>query len=59
MRYYREHEEKKVYTIKDIDNYQDGRLSDNQAKKLVEHCNNYKIYPCICAWYDDMDDFYV
>ena len=48
---------KKVYEIKDIDDYQE-RLTDEQAKLLIEHCNENEIYPEICAWYDDMEDFY-
>lgn len=47
----------KKYKISDIDDYM-NRLTDKQKEKVIEHCNKYDIYPDICAWYDDMDDFY-
>lgn len=47
----------KKYTKNDIDDYMD-KITDIQAKKLIKHCNKFNIYPRICAWYDDMDDFY-
>ncbi len=46
-----------MYTIKDIDDYQ-NRLTEEQAEELIKHCNEFDIYPEICAWYDNMDDFY-
>ena len=48
----------KIYTIKDIDDYQD-RLTEKQSLELVEHCNKFGISPNICAWYDNLDDFYI
>ena len=45
------------YTISDIDDYQ-NRLNEEQAKLLIRHCNKYNVKPKICAWYDDMEDFY-
>ena len=45
------------YKINEIDDYQ-NRLTGDQEKLLIRHCNKYGIKPCICAWYDDMDDFY-
>ena len=46
-----------MYTIKDIDDYQ-NRLTEEQAEELIKHCDEFDIYPEICAWYDNMDDFY-
>ena len=34
------------------------RLSKEQAEELLKHCNEFGIHPEICAWYDDMEDFY-
>ena len=48
---------KKIYTVNDIDDYM-NKITDNQAKFLIKHCNKYKIKPEICAWYDNMKDFY-
>ncbi len=48
---------KQKYEISDIDDYQ-NRLTEKQKKLLIRHCNRYQIAPEICAWYDDMDDFY-
>ena len=45
------------YTEANIDDYH-SRLSDNDKKLLITHCNKWDIAPVICAWYDDMDDFY-
>ena len=45
------------WTVEDIDDYLD-RLTEDQAKLLVRHCNRYGIKPIICAWYDDLDDFF-
>jgi len=49
--------EKKVYRINDIDDYLD-RLTIRQAELLIEHCNKFQIAPDICAWYNNMEDFY-
>ena len=46
-----------MYKVSDIDDYQ-NRLTENQKKLVVRHCKKYSIEPTICAWYDDMDDFY-
>ena len=46
-----------MYKINDIDDYQ-NRLTDQQKNVGIEHCNEYDIKPVICAWYDDMQDFY-
>lgn len=46
------------YKIEQIDDYKE-RLTDEQAEALIKHCNEFDISPNICAWYDDMDDFYV
>jgi len=40
-----------------IDDYQ-NRLTENQKRLLLKHCNKYGIKPEICAWYDNMEDFY-
>jgi len=45
------------YLLDDIDDYQ-NRLSDEQKKLVLRHCNRYDIDPVICAWYDDKNDFY-
>lgn len=45
------------YTIKDIDDYQ-KRLTEEQKQILIKHSNEFAIHPEICAWYDDMEDFY-
>jgi len=46
-----------MYKIKDIDDYK-SKLTSEQAESLIQHCNEFNIYPEICAWYDDMEDFY-
>lgn len=46
-----------TYTANNIDDYQ-NRLTDEQTEKVVAHANAFGIDPNICAWYDDMDDFY-
>ena len=45
------------FTVENIDDYK-NKITDKQAKLLIRHCNRYNIAPDICAWYDDMDDFY-
>lgn len=45
------------YNINDIDDYQ-NRLDEEQKSKLIKHCNKYEIAPNICAWYDNLEDFY-
>jgi len=45
-----------MLTLKDIDDYQ-NRLTEEQKKLLLRHCNTYDIKPEICAWYDDWNDF--
>lgn len=45
------------YTKEDINDYMD-KITASQAEELIEHCNRFDVYPEICAWYDDMDDFY-
>lgn len=45
------------YRICDIDDYA-NRLNSKQSEDLLIHCDKYDIAPDICAWYDDMDDFY-
>lgn len=46
-----------MFKIENIDDYQ-NRLTEEQKEVLIKHCNKYNIYPEICAWYDDMKDFY-
>ena len=45
------------FTNRDISDYLD-RLTGDQPKKLIDHCNKYNVCPVICAWYDDFDDFF-
>lgn len=45
------------YQVEDIQDYL-NRLTEEQAKLLVRHCNRYGMNPIICAWYDDMEDFF-
>jgi len=45
------------YNIDQIDDYQ-NRLNEEQKETVITHCNEFQIEPVICAWYDDMDDFY-
>ena len=33
------------------------KLTEEQEKVLIEHCNTNNIKPNICAWYVDKDDF--
>lgn len=47
---------KRLYKIEDIDDYKD-RLTEEQKKVLIRHCNRYEINPEICAWYDNWEDF--
>jgi hypothetical protein len=46
-----------MYKVTDIDDYQ-NRLTEEQKDKLIKHCNDYNIKPEICAWYDDLEDFF-
>jgi hypothetical protein len=46
-----------TYSIPDIDDYK-KQLSEDDKPILIEHCNEHNIPPVICAWYDDIDDFY-
>lgn len=45
------------YSNEHIDDYQ-NKLSNEDEKKLLEHSNKYDIEPVICAWYDNLEDFY-
>lgn len=45
------------YTIDMINNYMPEMLTDEKAKLFIKHCNRYNVNPCICAWYDDWEDF--
>jgi hypothetical protein len=47
----------KVYTIRDISDYR-VRLTNEQRVQLMKHCNKFQIAPEICAWYEDLDDFF-
>lgn len=46
-----------IYTTSNIDDYR-NRLTEEQKLTVVEHANNFELEPNICAWYDDMEDFY-
>ena len=46
-----------TYSNEHIDDYK-SKLSDTDKTILLEHCNEYNIKPTICAWYDDIEDFY-
>ena len=46
-----------TYTLDVIDDYQ-NRLTESNKKLLIRHCNKHNITPVICAWYDNMQDFY-
>jgi len=48
---------KMTYDINQIDDYQ-NRLNNEQKEIVISHCNEFQIEPVICAWYEDMDDFY-
>jgi hypothetical protein len=45
------------YKIQDIDDYR-NRLTEKQKQSLLKHCNRYNVNPNICAWYDDLEDFF-
>jgi len=47
----------KKFIVTDIDDYL-NRLTDEQKETLIKHCNKYNIKPIICAWYNDLEDFY-
>lgn len=47
---------KGLFNVEDISDYQ-TRLTEEQKKSLIKHCNRYEIKPIICAWYDDWEDF--
>lgn len=49
--------EKKNYQVNDINDYK-NKITEEQAQQLIKHCNKYNITPKICAWYDNMEDFY-
>ena len=46
-----------TYTTSHIDDYE-NRLTEEQKLTVVEHANNFELEPNICAWYNDMEDFY-
>ena len=46
-----------MYDYTAIEDYQ-NRLTESQKELLLKHCNSYGIKPEICAWYDNMEDFY-
>ena len=45
------------YKVEDVKDYLD-RLTENQVKLVARHCNRYRINPAMCAWYEDMADFF-
>ncbi len=45
------------FKINDIDDYQ-NRLTPEQKEILIKHSNTTQVPPVICAWYDDLNDFY-
>lgn len=47
----------KIYGVEDIDDYK-KKITQEQAQILIKHCNKFQITPDICAWYDNMEDFY-
>jgi len=47
-----------MYKTNQISDYQ-SRLKEEQKQVLIDHCNEFEIFPEICAWYDDMEDFYI
>ncbi len=46
-----------MYDYTAIEDYK-NRLTESQKELLLKHCNSYGIKPEICAWYDNMEDFY-
>lgn len=48
---------KGLYSVEDIKDYM-NKITEQQAKSLIKHCNEHEIYPDICAWYENMEDFY-
>ena len=46
-----------MYDYTPIEDYQ-NRLTESQKELLLKHCDSYGIKPEICAWYDNMEDFY-
>jgi len=46
-----------AFTKNEIDDYR-NRLTEEQKELVVKHANNTDVPPVICAWYDDLDDFY-
>lgn len=49
--------EKEIFNVNDIDDYM-NKITEEQKKVLIKHCNKYGIKPVICAWYDDLEDFF-
>lgn len=47
----------KKWTTEDVKDYLE-HLTKEQVQLIVNHCNDYGIKPVLCAWYEDMDDFY-
>lgn len=47
---------KGLFNVNEIDDYQ-NRLTEEQKKSLIKHCNRYEISPRIIAWYDGWEDF--
>jgi hypothetical protein len=47
---------KGLFDLSDIDDYR-NRLTDEQKKSLIRHCNRYEINPKLIAWYDNWEDF--
>jgi hypothetical protein len=48
---------KNNYKVSDIDDYQ-KKITEEQSEALIRHCNRYDIKPEICAWYDDLEDYF-
>lgn len=45
------------YTVEDVKDYLEY-LTEDQLKLIVRHCHRYGIKPDLCAWYEDMEDFF-
>lgn len=39
----------------DIKDYK-NKITEEQVKELLTHCNEHDVTPVICAWYEHFDD---
>jgi hypothetical protein len=46
-----------LFKVENIKDYM-TKITEEQSKELIEHCNKNNIAPHICAWYENERDRY-